>query len=171
MFDERAFEEGYSIERERNAFYMDVEELIDEEFLEREADMREILFRGKIKADGEWAYGFFYSECGNHYIVEDLQNESELSRKVAYRVDPETVGEYTGLKDKNGAKIFEGDIVKADLDFNPNDRVGLIRKVIFQKGMFCLCCRKNYNIYQIDGFHNIEVIGNIHDNPKLLETS
>ena len=126
--------------------------------------MRTILFRGKRKYNGEWVEGFYYKDLWSdnaHYIIYDGTD---------YEVIPETVGQYTGKTDKNGKNIFEGDIVycKSRLD-------NAIMVVIFECGQFRMVLSENYRSYQTNsGFYDIncfdkEVIGNIHDNPELLE--
>lgn len=132
--------------------------------------MREIIFRGKTDK-GEWVQGLYYhqtefygEQCSFHYIIESC-DELEDNMMYVSRVDPETVGQYTGLTDKNGTKIFEGDIVSISGDFK-----GIYTCVweehhfdyeFENKTMrFCLAC-----VYSDD----IKVIGNIHDNPELLK--
>ena len=119
--------------------------------------MREILFRGERVDNGEWVYGFLVKMWGQYHIV-DQNNENS-----AYMIEPESVGQYTGLKDKNGNKIFEGDILlkgfeKVLVKWNANQcRWGIYS-----------------NNYEICGFNEstqgyFEVIGNIYDNSELLE--
>ena len=127
--------------------------------------MREILFRGKNPVSGEWAYGWFYS-------VRNAFNEKHILKIIIdvhgneTFVNPETVGQYTGLTDKNGKKIFEGDIVKFDS--------GEIMIINWDKdgAMFILQPEpyESYEFYCVLQ-DEIEVIGNIHDNPELLKGS
>ena len=135
--------------------------------------MREIIFRGKRIDNGEWVYGGIlqtdnWSEIS---VVTDYYGsmyEPPSCEVDSYEVIPETVGQYTGLTDKNGTKIFEGDIVKGLFVFGEISSV-----VIFKYGSFGI----EWNIDEIKvldpflGLRNIEceVIGNIHDNPELLK--
>lgn len=116
--------------------------------------MREILFRGKKIDGGEWIKGF-YAENGH-----GSSNIQPKGKFLACLVKPETVGQFTGLLDKNGKKIFEGDILKAG-----NGHIGYAD---FSEGGFVLVCRCHANLTDLYGAIQ-EVIGNVHDNPKLLK--
>ena len=128
--------------------------------------MREILFRGKRLDNGEWVEGYFVNLWLIHYqkhqpIITD-------NNAVSYDVDTSTVSQYTGLTDKNGKKIFEGDIVKTDKFSEPNKQY--IIKYDLQFGAFIGQDRYNLYFVTFDGDSGeFEVIGNIHDNPELLE--
>ena len=128
--------------------------------------MREILFRGKRTCNNEWIEGGFHSRFGKAYII----GISKTERIDGTEVILETVGQYTGLTDKNGKKIFEGDIVEG-LDFTAED--GGYGVVTFDDGAFEIVGSCDNNI--VGTFHenyygkDFEVIGNIHDNPELLK--
>nr|DAX46487.1 MAG TPA: YopX protein [Caudoviricetes sp.] len=121
--------------------------------------MREILFRGKF--GNEWKYGFLSIEPKGLVIKEPYKNESS---KV-WHIDADTVGQYTGMHDKNGTKIFEGDII----DFlyrSGYDDYGIVQYDADETEFGFV-----YNsIYEGLGRHyqskDIEVIGNIFDNPS-----
>lgn len=118
--------------------------------------MREILYRGKRVDTGEWVDGF--------YLVLPMGEIVILSNKGYTKVTPETVGQYTGFKDKNEKKIFEGDIVV--------DGRGHYGKVFFEKGCFLIeWTIKDYIKGKSvdDSFGCAEVVSNIYDHPELLE--
>ena len=153
--------------------------------------MREILFRGKRVDNGEWIKGYYikathhWHERGIHedWIVTGAsQNGGWFNIHNRHAVVSETIGQYTGLTDENGTKIFEG-------DYWIDEDEGDIFVVEFRNGQFC------FVIYGVSGalmeygwdetaggfgecdcepmtdytIENIEVIGNIHDHPELLK--
>lgn len=153
--------------------------------------MREILFRGKRLDNGEWVEGYYgqfhnrpvLDRPNSHQIFEPMENARVFGSAIGglwHIIIPETVGQYTGLTDKNGTKIFEGDIVKAD---------GYIFVVKFGKcGGVSNVENYGYMGFYFDGFDKItkdcigyglrndmcyfterEVIGNLHDNPELMK--
>ena len=128
--------------------------------------MREILFRGKRKDfDNEWLYGFYTLYNNNRGMKPTIITGTEENCCILLEVIPETVGQYTGLTDKNGKKIFEGDICI--------NREGDIGRVTWYEGysafmIYGITKNKVYWLYAND-FSELEVIGNIHDNPELLK--
>ncbi len=121
--------------------------------------MREIEFRGKLINSGKWAYGNLdIKKTGTAIITPDNTVIGTYGKVI-----PETIGQYTGLKDKNGKKIYEGDIVKA---FYFETEV--IGKIEFIYGTFALT-NSAISDNQLFIFENLEVIGNIWDNPELLK--
>ena len=151
--------------------------------------MREILFRGQTRKNGEkvematgekvpghWVYGGIFHGTGDYSIIYGGETEKDLERHVVYS---ETVGQYTGLKDKNGKRIFEGDMIK------PFDDEVDKMVVEFHHGQFLLCLygergymaeygweeEGNYGCFEAEPLSSygddIEVIGNIHGNPEM----
>lgn len=133
------------------------------------------LSRGKRKDNGTWVDGnLVYTRTTTLGVVTEI-----YTLEMRYEVIPKTVGQYTGLKDKNGKKIFEGDIVESRASENKEDWKRWV--VQFTDGSFCfereIPRKRKYKYEQnLLGIDNIElygltVIGNIHDNPKLLQRS
>ena len=127
--------------------------------------MRTIKFRGKDRRTGKWFYGNLY--------VKDTRGRTHICtpERGCFDIDPETVGQFTGLMDKNGNEIYEGDILKWEKD-------GLMYVVKFWHGMFYASVEEcNDGIF--GGFplqaltkhddKKCKIAGNIHDNPELLK--
>jgi uncharacterized phage protein (TIGR01671 family) len=144
--------------------------------------MREHLYRGQRCHDRKWVYGNLIEDTnGTHYIypsdvIEPDGHHLQFDTDEAWWVIPKTISEYTGLLDKNGVKIFEGDIVETEIE--------TIGDVQFSHGMFGIewvdtketrsmvgGWGQLHNLRRMDDGYNekVEVIGNIHDNPELLE--
>lgn len=131
------------------------------EYIEREKPnkLREILFRAKA-TNGEWVFGG---------VTQYDDGKADIHGKYLYIVDPETVGQFTGLKDKNGVKIFEGDIIQT--------KYGRFCEVVWRSNSAVNC----WDIIPLEHMHrspdewdlwdgkNLSVVGNIFDNPELLE--
>jgi len=143
--------------------------------------MREIKFRAKAIEDfethiegiekGDWVYGYYYFDradmCG--IIVTELQEESggvgSGIMQCHIKVDYKTVGQFTGLLDKNGKEIYEGDIVQTWY----SDKVkGGIAVIKYLGRSFCMSQNKDDDEMDCPWFFIFEVIGNIYENPDLI---
>ena len=144
--------------------------------------MREILFRAKRIDNGEWVEGYYIyhikrticptgdsvkPEDEQHVIMQDGFSDWNMPRNtVVFDIDPETVCQYTGLKDKNGKRIWENDIVR--IENSADEGIGNIE---FYGGMWYVEGEPSNSLYDIVEYDDaeIEVIGNIFDNPELLK--
>lgn len=129
--------------------------------------MMEIKFRGKRVDNGEWVYGYYLVSGKNHhspnlhFIYVDERGLNLYAGLTAYKITPESIGQFTGLTDKNGVEIYKGDICMHN---------GKIAQIVFWEGAFI------FNVYYIHDYsltnfaccRTFEVIGNIYENPKLL---
>lgn len=153
--------------------------------------MREILFRGKRLDNGEWIEGHLIRyENGRTRICESktdifcYEKDRSIIQTVAYETETFTVGQYTGMKDKNGKRIFEGDIIRTH--YANTIATDFVEQVVFHNGRFTSL----YKLHRLgngkifanlpDGVPHLpqdktpymdwcEVIGNIYDNPELLK--
>jgi len=140
-------------------------------------DRRE--FRGKRVDNGEWIYGFYVELGGEHLICRTRPSQSppvvwHIMKGYFTPVDSETVGQYTGLCDRDGSEIWEGDMLETDLK-----RPCLV--VVYRNAQFALECVDDHKYFDTMAFADWDetdmikrqnwwkIIGNIHDNPELLE--
>ena len=116
-------------------------------------------FRGKRKDNGKWVYGY-YAGLGpnNKSAIKTFGNR-------VHHVAEDTVGQYTGLKDKKGKEIYEGDIVEFNNYENGEMYKGL---VVFHDCSFCIDVFDDYDYRYMRKFHYIKILGNKYENPELL---
>ena len=138
--------------------------------------MREILFRGKSDLLG-WVEGWYCPEVkwGEHHFPVGITHKTKEGWLDDVVVIPETIGQFTGMTDKNGKKIFEGDIVHVLGNQQIEDwkNVNYIGSIAFLDAGFCVIDgtieNHAFRRYQLPRLEfDLEVIGNIHDNPELL---
>ena len=129
--------------------------------------MREILFRGKRLDNGEWVEGDLVHSV---YKVGDTCVGKFGCTLGMHQVAPSTVGQYTGLKGKNGKRIFEGDIVKtSDITHEGVIQIpGESFEIAIRKGCWVMVAGEDWDFLETN-HECIQVIGNIHDNPELLK--
>ena len=126
---------------------------------------RQILFRGKRTDNGEWVYGNLIDSDSIVGKIVDFDGEYFIP-EFWYKVDPATVGQFTGITDKNGTKIFDGDIVR----FYDDSEDELVNGVVVFNADFCSFCvsMKGHEDVMLMAHWQYEVIGNIYDNKELL---
>jgi uncharacterized phage protein (TIGR01671 family) len=137
--------------------------------------MRPIKFRGKRKDNGKWVYGYYGKDKDGKTWIYYLWATFDTSMLNSFiDVDPQTVGQFTGLLDKNGKEIYEGDIVKVPSIFS--DRPSEIYEIRYSEHGFDLASKTNNWPKREDGYsyygtswEKIEVIGNIHESSELLK--
>lgn len=128
--------------------------------------MKTIKFRGKLKSNGNWKYGDLLHDNSNGCYIYPIESENLYKNN---EVVPETIGQFTGLYDKNGKEIYEGDI----LYWNDNNRLYV---VTFESGMFYASIRecnkgffRGFPLHIITGDGKCKIVGNIYDNQELLK--
>ncbi len=132
---------------------------------------REILFRGLSKHTGQWVHGDYCSIPSPNILFYNSENEADVEEVI-----PESVGQYTGIKTKNGIRIFENDILICS-EYDSSDTVKMVVQtfknalVHFTQGSFYYCpnCNINQPHQLLMYAHNASVIGNTTQNPKLLK--
>lgn len=133
--------------------------------------MREILFRGKRVGNGEWIEGFYAQSGEKKYIL--IDNDIAVGYLAMKEVNPDTIGQYTGLTDKNGTKIFEGDIVKREYTLWHGETIKTretqIGVVSYSNKDCGFCLDKVCNLRKPWDGDTLEIIGNIHDSPEKLK--
>ena len=156
--------------------------------------MCEIIFRGKRVDNGEWVYGYLSKSRGINRQLELCIDYEEKGIMCSSIVIPETIGQYTGLKDKNGKRIFEGDVIRyADIDeyncyieslefpeaYDGQDFSNMfaIDEVVYGINIGYPAFDLNRHNFEVNGLSELnesgqyfyEVIGNIHDSPELIK--
>ena len=121
---------------------------------------REIKFRGKQVDNGEWVYGYYWRDNSTrkYKITINLQDDNFCCHEVII----DTVGQFTGLTDKKGNEIYEGDMVQHNAWDYPFE-------VIFHQEKARFVCKMKTGLTQYIDYENIQLVGNIHDNPELIK--
>ena len=133
--------------------------------------IRDILFRGKWVDDGEWVEGFPYITHGGEHQIRYYDSESNIEN-CSHTVIPDTLGRFSGLTDRNGVKIFEGDIIEFDHPYNGKSIHAVVQDGCgWNLSNFYASCFDYPGCAFSEGPKYMTVIGNVHDNPELLEVS
>lgn len=143
--------------------------------------MREIKFRGWNGKNKKWIYGYYFVSRGKHFVAPD-EVVNPLTSYEDFLVDEDSIGQYTGLKDKNGVEIYDGDILQelprgeyaeatgiplSELEDLPAD-VGRMVSVVYDAPSFEFAPNE-YGYKFLNNPHLFRVIGNVHDNPEFMK--
>lgn len=141
---------------------------------------RSIKFRGKRISDGDWMIGDLVTVVNGDFATErtfihlrlsdvGFTQDGLTSQLCLHEVDPETVGQYTGLKDRNGKEIYEGDIGYVVIDRYGDPRKPFLSVVECDRCFWSFRHLERNDLHEIWPKDQFEVIGNIYENPNLLE--
>jgi len=133
--------------------------------------MRDIKFRAKDIETGQWLYGWIFGDKAKSIVEMDKNYPNNYGVEAYYTsvVEPETVGQYTGLKDKNGKMVFEGDIIECG-----DGKVPTLIEWHDESHSFLAYNLKRKEYHRLDKYflrYIGEIIGNIHENPELMEVT
>lgn len=138
--------------------------------------MREIRFRGK-EHTGRWVYGGIATFCEGPVIIQEMRAAKSLPDLYRVSVDPNTVGQYTGVRDAHARAIYEGDILASERRILNDDGIKkyeFLGEVIFEDAVFKIKSLPSswiINTYRLEMtlYNHFNIIGNIYDNPELLQ--
>lgn len=131
------------------------------------------LFRGQVKNTNHWVYGSLIYSANSVFIINDLSdniikkhsNGTWQINRPCFLIDNETVGQYTTVDDINGKQLFKDDVVRIPETLHNVEIVGMI---VWEKGRFLIKSISSGTTWDISYYIDIEKIGNIHDNPELM---